>query len=201
MGWFYMNNTIEKKESIRVSRTKRIIKTAFVNLLKVNNISEITITEISKTAEINRKTFYTYYPYPQAVMEEFIQEFLYAFKRDLENMLQYPEPFYKAKTIVSGEVKKVMDENMSYYRILVCRQIKYDFFGALENEMKQEMIKSLNQNSNYDPIKIRVATSFYISGCIAAFRDCFENENDSKLERYEEIITAFTHQLFSILSE
>ena len=52
---------MDKKTDRRVLKTKRAIYNAFVELLSEKEINHITITDISKKADINRKTFYNYY--------------------------------------------------------------------------------------------------------------------------------------------
>ena len=45
----------------RTKYTKTIIKDTFLNLLENKDITNITVTEICKEADINRATFYRYY--------------------------------------------------------------------------------------------------------------------------------------------
>ena len=45
----------------RVRRTRTLIKQAFVELLKEKKLSSITITEITRRADIDRRTFYLHY--------------------------------------------------------------------------------------------------------------------------------------------
>ena len=52
---------MERKTDLRIIKTKKAIKTAFLNLLKENKYHNITISAISETALINRKTFYAHY--------------------------------------------------------------------------------------------------------------------------------------------
>ena len=47
---------MERKTDLRIIKTKKAIKTAFLNLLKENKYHNITISAISETALINRKT-------------------------------------------------------------------------------------------------------------------------------------------------
>ena len=51
----------EKKEDLRVRKTKRNIKHALAQLLQTKPLNKITVTEIAKTAEINKGTFYLHY--------------------------------------------------------------------------------------------------------------------------------------------
>lgn len=61
---------MEKKTDRRVVKTKHAIFKAFVELLNEKDINQITITDVAKRANINRKTFYNYYSDINDVMEE-----------------------------------------------------------------------------------------------------------------------------------
>lgn len=61
---------MEKKTDRRVIKTKHAIFKAFVELLNEKDINQITITDVAKRANINRKTFYNYYSDVNGVMEE-----------------------------------------------------------------------------------------------------------------------------------
>ena len=45
----------------RIARTRKSIKRAFAYLLSQKDLNEITITDIANAADVNRKTFYTYF--------------------------------------------------------------------------------------------------------------------------------------------
>ena len=51
----------EKKLDRRTAKTKKAIAIALAKLLSEKEINKITITDIAKEADINRKTFYNYY--------------------------------------------------------------------------------------------------------------------------------------------
>lgn len=46
---------------LRVKKTKKAIKTTFLELLESKPVSKITVTELAKKAEINKATFYLHY--------------------------------------------------------------------------------------------------------------------------------------------
>lgn len=50
-----------KKESRKVKYTKKVIKEAFLDLLKEKDISQITVKELCEMADINRATFYSHF--------------------------------------------------------------------------------------------------------------------------------------------
>lgn len=54
---------------LRVKRTKRLIDTAMLELIKEKPVEKITPTELCRRAEINRNTFYSHYKSTSEVLE------------------------------------------------------------------------------------------------------------------------------------
>lgn len=67
----------------RVMKTRRAIHSAMTRLLAEKPIEEITVTELSEKAEINRKTFYSYYSNVYMVAEEMEDEIVERFEETL----------------------------------------------------------------------------------------------------------------------
>ncbi len=65
---------VQKPVDRRVLKTKRAIRNAFAKLMVEKDINDITIIELSKTADINRKTFYNYYSGVYQVIEDIEQD-------------------------------------------------------------------------------------------------------------------------------
>ncbi len=53
--------TCEKKEDRRVRRTRKLLVQALTKLMRQKQIKEITVTELTDLADVNRGTFYLYY--------------------------------------------------------------------------------------------------------------------------------------------
>lgn len=49
------------QNDLRVKKTKKAIHNTFMELLKTKPVSKISVTELAKTAEINKATFYLHY--------------------------------------------------------------------------------------------------------------------------------------------
>lgn len=68
----------------RILKTKKALKNALLELLKVKNFENINTTEICKTALVSRNTFYNYYADKYALLEDcfsgFEEEFLKHFE-------------------------------------------------------------------------------------------------------------------------
>jgi len=63
------------KTDLRVLKTNRAIKQAFNQLILKKPLNKITITELAKTALINKGTFYLHYPDIYALYDDLLLEF------------------------------------------------------------------------------------------------------------------------------
>jgi len=68
-----MEKSTEKIDR-RILKTKRAIRNALAGLLATKELSEITIREIADAADINRKTFYSYYRDVYQIVDEIENE-------------------------------------------------------------------------------------------------------------------------------
>ena len=60
----------EIKADRRILKTKKAIYEALVELMQKKKLNSITVTELAAQADINRKTFYTYYSTVNDVLDE-----------------------------------------------------------------------------------------------------------------------------------
>ena len=106
-----------KKEYRCVTRTKKMIRAAFVELLgEKKNMENITVSELAKRADIAKSTFYNHYDDVYAVAEEFENELI-------------------------GELSAVLDEieieNATEYETYILKVI--DFLKKNENTYRTAM--------------------------------------------------------------
>lgn len=66
----------EKKQDLRVIKTRRNIKAVFLELVKKKPVEKITVTEIASQALINKGTFYLHYSDIYSLYEEVLNEFI-----------------------------------------------------------------------------------------------------------------------------
>ncbi|MEC1476243.1 TetR/AcrR family transcriptional regulator C-terminal domain-containing protein [Bacillus haynesii] len=80
----------EQKQDRRVKRTKKMIRDALSELMKIKTFEEISVTDITKKADINRGTFYLHYEDKYDLLEqseeEIIQEINKIAKRSIHSM-------------------------------------------------------------------------------------------------------------------
>ena len=103
-----------KKEDLRVRKTKRNIKHALAHLLQTKPLSKITVTEIAKTAEINKGTFYLHYTDIYDLYYEFIHDVI----SDLIGQIDFLPDFFRNPEDFIRKMLEQKGENTGQYNYL-----------------------------------------------------------------------------------
>lgn len=98
----------ERRENRNAARSRRMIREAFLELIREKDIEKITVTDIVRRADLNRSTFYAHYPDIQGVVEEIEQDIFLKNLRlveatELQELLRDPVPFLTTLSDVLGE--------------------------------------------------------------------------------------------------
>ncbi|MBO7548692.1 MAG: TetR/AcrR family transcriptional regulator, partial [Clostridia bacterium] len=83
-----MKNSADK----RVIRTKNAIRSAFASLYSEMPFEDITVTDLARRADINRKTFYNYYSGVHGIVEEIESELASSLDRSLSGKDIFASP-------------------------------------------------------------------------------------------------------------
>ena len=74
----------QQKEDRRIRRTKRMLLQSLTQLMAKKKINQISITELTETADVNRSTFYLYYKDIFDMLAQIETEMFEAFSKALE---------------------------------------------------------------------------------------------------------------------
>ena len=138
----------ERSKDLRVRRTLTAVRKAFNDLVLTRNYNEISITDLTEKAGINRKTFYLHYSSLDDLVSEIEEEMAkdilnsigeYARKFDLDGCITY---FYKYLESCSKVEKKLMcDEHYSFfYNEVVDTVLRSDDFSKFFSMTKYPSI-------------------------------------------------------------
>ncbi|URZ04588.1 TetR/AcrR family transcriptional regulator [Clostridium felsineum] len=117
-----------KREDRRIKYTKKVIKQSLIDLLKNRPIDKVTVTDICKTADINRSTFYTHYSNPYNLLESIENELFEKVKKSIgTNEIETTVNEIFNAIANNKELFKVLFSSHKDYRFLI------KFFGTLYN--------------------------------------------------------------------
>lgn len=172
-----MGKKAEYKSSIR---SRRLIREAFIGLMKEKDLDKITVTDIVTRADINRGTFYAHYQDTRAVIEQIeneilekMLEFLGEFK--YKNFFQNPLPLLL-------KTSRWVEDDLEFYRILInshgaeqfLEKLKHIFVNYLEKD--SDAPDHIKRSSEFF---IRI--NFFAGGIINLYQVWFRGEMDCSL--------------------
>ena len=120
----------ERSTDKRVIRTKKAIRGALFKLMESKDIANITISELTNLANVNRRTFYTHYSNLTDILDETESEIVEALQKLIERFdtSNMAESIY----ILFIKLNRIITEDYGFYFQLM----KSDFRGVLISRMK-----------------------------------------------------------------
>lgn len=183
------NPITEAKPDRRILKTKRAIYEALVELMQKKKLNSITVTELAAAANINRKTFYTYYSTVNDVLDEVINELIsslkdlmYAMSEDY-NMLSPQTLFAFLNTIMS---------DVDIVRALFTSDNGNMLFNKLQKALQETLLKELIDNDikmNIPPEQYPLISSFVAGGMIYVYYEWITNPNGTSLDEMTRTLT------------
>lgn len=172
----------EKKEYRSAVRSRKLIRLAFMELLKEKEFEKITVTDIVKRADINRSTFYAHYPDVLGLIDEIQNEVLDYTENVLEginfhNFLEYPKPFLK-------EIVKLAEENNELYRLLsnsnmATKQLEMIKKVLIERTIKTIEIPGLEKES----VELEFTVRFFMGGIVDVYMQWLNGEISCSIDQ------------------
>ena len=119
------------KEDRRTRYSKRVIREALYELMKEKPINKISVTEICKTADVNRSTFYAYYTDIYDLHQKILKEFFSIQKTVIK--------YIKEEIMTKNDIAEITSTD--YYNI-----VRYYLETVEENKELYKFV--FNQNAN-----------------------------------------------------
>jgi AcrR family transcriptional regulator len=162
----------EKKEDLRVVRTKINIKKAFIELAKNETYQRISVKDLCDIAMINRNTFYLHYQNKDDLVREMVDETISKYKVCFMPLVaQFFVDIQKkdlnsfAKNIES--LLKILYEDIELYRIILTDDYLTGYFRSVEGVYEKNIMSFLNIRTN----KSKLIFRYMMSGCAGILTD------------------------------
>lgn len=143
------------REDRRVTRTRKLIREAFVSLLGEKNFESITVQDIAERATVNRATFYAHFTDKFALLDAMIRD-------QLAGQLTHGDPLHApdARALLRAVGQNVFDF-VSLHR--ECR-IDRDFEPQLQRSMETELTDFLTPA--FTPCTATLVASAFVSAAM-----------------------------------
>ena len=163
----------------RVIRTKKAIRNAFAQLLSVKNLEDITVKDIAELADINRKTFYSYYSGVHMIVEETENEIVETFEAAIRDLP--PDKLVKEPYLLFSRLSAIINADMDFYEPLMKADRSSNLLTKVSGMLKQKVRESYAAFSRIGEETFNIMVDFTFSGLFSVYQSWFNSERRQSL--------------------
>ena len=179
----------EIKADRRILKTKKAIYEALVELLQKKKLNSITVTELAAQADINRKTFYTYYSTVNDVLDEGINELITSLK-DLLCAMSEDYNMFSPQTLFAFLNTIMSDADIA--RDLFASDNASLLFNRLQKALQETLLKELVDNDikmNVPSEQYPLISNFVAGGMVSVYYEWITNPDGITLDEMARTLT------------
>jgi len=170
----------------RIKKTKESVRTAYLNLLKEKPAEKITISEIARNANIDRKTFYLHYSSVNDLVNSIFQEGFDDFYEYIGEQGIHENPF-NAEIILEG-INHLVSHQLSFYQE-ISKNSNSDFFWSRIRELLSNEIQNHYREKIQTYKCLKVDAEFFSSAIIGAYSSWLRGECSLTIEELKEHVS------------
>ena len=164
----------------RVMKTRKAIHSAMTTLLAKKPIEEITVTELSEAAEINRKAFYNYYSSVYMVAEEMEDEIVERFeetlrKIDFDTLLKDPVTTFNT-------LARLITSDLDFYENILTNRNQISFLQKIITSLKQRIRVLYFSSGSPDSDLNDYMLEYIVSGLVSVYQKWFISGRKTDIE-------------------
>lgn len=139
---------MDKNVDLRISRTHKMIKEAFFELMDTIGFDKISIQNLTKKAMVSRTTFYLHYKDKYDLLDQIENEILHGFKRmatdlPLDEMVTKGLSDEKPFSLLL-RIYEYVKENQQFFKLIMGKNGDPSFYYKLSETMKRTAPKFIN---------------------------------------------------------
>lgn len=173
-------NFRKKAEYKSAVRSRRMIREAYMELLKEKDINKITVTDIITKADLNRTTFYAHYPDVRGVTEEIENEII---AKMLEILKKFEfKNFFSNPTPLLLEISRFLESNRDFYSVLIKANGSEIFLKKLKDIFANHMMSDSDipeSLKNTKMVSLRIC--YFAGGIVNMYQEWFAGNLDCSL--------------------
>lgn len=158
---------MEKKEDLRIIKTKKNLYEGLLILLKDQPFENVKVSDICQISLVNRSTFYDHFQDKYELLNSLIKDL----EREFTSKLNVNKTYSSQKEYYLNLVKILfehLNENIDIYTNILKNNnnsIAFDIFkDSIERDVKKHMNELYNGKTS---IPIEIVTNFYVTAVIS----------------------------------
>lgn len=191
--------TMQNKPDRRVVRTKRMIRQALIKLLSECDYHNISITDITEVADINRKTFYNHYTAVHEIIEEIENEIVEEFTVLIEGMDLMEE--LKNPYNLLNSLSTIMFKAIDTYGSILKQEHSLALLLKFAEKLKEAVIIPLKKQTKLPKDVLNIYVEYIFIGMLAVYRRWLLAGQKQSLKEVSDILSTLSISAFEGLSK
>lgn len=187
------------KVDLRILKTRKAIKEAFLMLVQTKGYERITIQDIAEKAMINRNTFYLHYVDKPDLMEKLCQESIGKLNVCI-NLERSDRDEMNRDTFISilSETFKVIEADIVFFKTMLSQNGYPNFSTYIKEALKSIMLSGFGDD--YNNQKMRIGLEYIISGLVGVICMWIRDSEDLLVEEVvEQLSEIHFHNILDLL--
>lgn len=176
---------MNKKEDIRITKTKKYLYEGLLTLMKDKTFEEIKVSDICTIALINRSTFYDHFNDKFELLDSLINDL----EKGLIEKLKENTKLSSSKEYYMETIKLFLDhaeENLSVYSAILKKNNNSIVMDMVYDTLLKDVQKHIEQDLLSSTIPSEIISKFYVSAVINV---CLDYLKSPRKHKKEDIIT------------
>lgn len=154
----------------RVARTDQAIKDAYFSLIRERGTTRITISEVARRADIDRKTFYLHYDSLKDVLDEYIEERISHIESLLADTDYLTDPFNVG--IIYSIINSANEAELEFLESISASESYNDLWKQISDVLTEKAVEIYKPHTapEIDEKVLRVYADYFISGALSIYR-------------------------------
>jgi AcrR family transcriptional regulator len=163
----------------RVKRTREAILNAILSLITEKDYHKISISEVARRADIDRKTFYLHYNGVEQVLVEFSENMVTNLHEKLVENGYFLDPS-NLELLYKG-VNAIVSERVEVFRNLANSRNFDTFWVSIDNFIVSNLSDAFMQSYHYDRRRAFAYAQFITGGAKSVYKSWLLGEIDAQI--------------------
>ncbi|HCA04572.1 MAG TPA: hypothetical protein DEO32_01600 [Ruminococcaceae bacterium] len=183
-------NPIRNLTDLRVIKTKRAIRNAFAKLLTQKDANDITVTELSREANINRKTFYNYYSGVYQIADDMLYEIGESYEKILSG-IKFERNMDRADQLLN-RMTALVESDPEFFTYVFTMNADQKLANSIIELLKEKTKAAMLSQISLDPAAADIILNYSFSGMLAVYRQWLSSDRRQPLSEISSLISVMS---------
>ena len=185
-------------------KTKQLIQTSFIHILEEKPFDAITVGDITKTAQINRGTFYLHYQDKFDLLDRIEQQLFEDLGNhidELQSRYSATHTFEKGQEQLAAALFSSIKMHAPLLRIFLSNHGRTGFHLRFRDAFSEKVRVNLEKNESFHASNLKVPMDYFLSFITSAFLGLIEQWVQNDLDKTPQEMTELYIDIISYIQK